>query len=438
MLRVPLLFLFAALALGLRCAAVAQGTPDPIQDFVGEWDVSGTATSITISPNHVIQHSRWGRGDIKWDNADYYNISYRDRSMYCHYIIKQYSLTELSIVRAETTDPPECDLGDMRRARPPAGAQKHSEKEKPDGGLEIANQGTPQTNPQSIEKPSKVTQAEPSSGTVGKPAKKDNIILDCEECPELVLVPQGSFAMGSPNTEAGHASDESPLHTVEIKQFALGRFPVTRKQFSAFVTETGYRFPNSCLVDLNGKMVDHEGSSFLNPGFFQDDTHPAVCVSWYDALAYASWLTKKTGKNYRLPTEAEREYSARAGTTTSYSFGDSISAAEANFNAVVTAVSAGSALKGTLPVESFEPNAFGLYQMHGNVSEWTQDCWNQSYANAPSNGSAFAGGDCRKRVLRGGAWAYPAKALRSSYREKVLAQDRYYHVGFRVARAAGD
>src|ERR1700730_3116002 len=132
MSRVLLLLLFFSIAaVGRWTVALAQNAGDPIQDFVGEWDLAGAATSIIIFPNHAVQHSRWGRGDIKWDNADYYLISYRDRSMYCHYIIRLYSPAELSAIRAEQTDPPECDLGELRRARPLAGISKQSEKNEP-------------------------------------------------------------------------------------------------------------------------------------------------------------------------------------------------------------------------------------------------------------------------------------------------------------------
>ena len=243
--------------------------------------------------------------------------------------------------------------------------------------------------------------------------------------------------MGSMENEPEHNSDEGPLHTVSIKQFALGRFPVTKKQFNAFVKDTNYHHSNQCRVRVGEKIEERPGYSFLNPGFYQDDMHPAVCVSWYDAIAYTSWLSKKTGKRYRLPSEAEREYATRSGTASPYYFGASISSGEANFDSV-TPISAGDSRgKGTMPVESFEPNSFGLYQMHGNVAEWTQDCWNASYADTPKNGMGASTGDCSKRILRGGAWGYSAARLRSAYREAVQAGNRYFHVGFRVAREEG-
>ena len=149
-----------------------------------------------------------------------------------------------------------------------------------------------------------------------------------------------------------------------------------------------------------------KGRSFRNPGFAQDDSHPVVCVNWDDAKAYAKWLSGKTGKDYRLLSEAEWEYACRAGTSTPFWWGSSISTEQANYDGNYTF---GGGRKGeyrqrTVPVKSFEPNPWGLYQVHGNVGEWCEDCWNESYNGAPSDGSAWTAGDCAFRLLRGGSW----------------------------------
>jgi formylglycine-generating enzyme required for sulfatase activity len=421
----------------------AQNTADPIQNMVGEWDMAGVATSITILPNHIVMHSRWGRGDIKWDNANYYQISYRDRSMFCHYIIRTYSPAELSILRGEQTDPPECDLGELRRA---PGSVTAVPRQSENAAPKSDNTAPLEVSPENKSGNKKGSPKEALSSKLGEPppttvrqealARPGDTIRDCDKCPEVILLPGGSFSMGSNDSEAKRTSEEGPLHNVVIKPFGMGRFPITKQQFSAFLAETGYSFSKSCIIDSGGRFID-SGYSFQDPGFAQSDIHPAVCVSWYDALAYVSWLSQKTGKQYRLPSEAEREYATRAGTSTPYSFGTSISTALANFDPDVTPVSSNTPVTGTMPVASFQPNAFGLYQMHGNVAEWTQDCWNRSYDKAPIDGSAFATGNCNKRVLRGGAWAYNGSALRSAYREGARAEDRYFFVGFRVARGEG-
>ncbi len=384
---------------------------DPIQEFVGDWELRGSTISITIKRNHAVLHSQLGQGDIKFDNADYFVISYRSRAMTCHYIIRLYSPNELSVVRADNMDPSECDLGELRRARPMGELGPSPETRR--GSQAAAGEG-----PSAVENAAKMV--------------KPEFLSDCKECPEVVVLPAGSFAMGSPEDETGRRPEEGPVHKVVIKQFALGRYAVTRQQYAAFVGETGYRPGKSCRVKIGGKFEDRAGYSFLNPAFEQDDAHPVVCVNWYDALAYVSWLSKKTGKSYRLPSEAEREYATRAKTNAPYSFEDGVSTEVANYDAGATPAPA--ALRGTLPVATFNPNRFGLRQMHGNVAEWTQDCWNPSYDAAPGDGTAFATGDCARRVVRGGSWAHGAATMRSAYREAALASERSSNVGFRVAR----
>jgi formylglycine-generating enzyme required for sulfatase activity len=414
--RLALPFLLAV-ASGFCVPAIGQPA-DPILAFVGEWDLPGTSISISISKNHYVLHSKLGRGDIKSDNADYYEITFRERSIKCHYIIRLYSQNELSLVRAEQLDPTECDLGELRRAR---GSELREPKRQEEAAPPKAQQAIA-GKPPSL------------SADSGEPAKAAGVTQDCKDCPEVVPVPAGIFAMGSPENEAGRGPEEGPVHRVAIKKFGMSRFAVTKKQYQAFVEETGYSQVKTCRIG-DSKIEDRAGYSYLNPGFSQDDAHPVVCVNWYDAISYVSWLSKKTGKAYRLPSEAEREYATRAGSTTAYSFGAVVPAAAANYDSGVTPVSSGGETgKGTMPAATFAANGFGLFQMHGNVAEWTQDCWTPSYDRAPGDGSALGSGECSKRALRGGAFGYAAAAIRSAYREGGYAQDRYAHVGFRVAR----
>ena len=175
-----------------------------------------------------------------------------------------------------------------------------------------------------------------------------------------------------------------------------------------------------------------------NTGFSQTDDEPVSCVNWHDAKAYGEWLARKTGKNYRLLAEAEWEYAARAGSVTPFSTGTTLEPTQANYNTTasyagsVTALSRGR----PLPVGSYPANAFGLHDMHGNVWEWTEDCYNARYDGAPSDGSAWTFGDCRRRVFRGGAWSSPPSDLRSAGRYPAAASDRFAaRVGFRVARS---
>ena len=260
---------------------------------------------------------------------------------------------------------------------------------------------------------------------------------ECLECPEMVAMPAGRFTMGSPESEADRDSNEGPMHEVNITQsFSLGKFEVTRREFEYFVQSVGYTKADGCYF-WNGKdLVKDQTKSWRSPGFSQTDNDPVVCVSWEDAMAYVKWLSKKTKITYRLPTEAEWEYAARAGTKTAFYFGTSISPKQANYE---TSMSYGGSVVaqsvgGTVPVGGYPANSFGLHDMHGNVFEWTQDCWNNNYNGAPTNGSAWTSGDCSQRVVRGGSWLSYPRLLRSAYRFRDATADRDNYLGFRVAR----
>jgi formylglycine-generating enzyme required for sulfatase activity len=246
---------------------------------------------------------------------------------------------------------------------------------------------------------------------------------DCPQCPELVVLPAGSFTIGSPSGERGRERDEGPRRAVTIaKPFAVGRYEVTLGQFRQFVRASGHMAGKSCHIH-DGSWRKRRGFNFDRVNFSQGENHPATCISWNDAKAYVGWLSRKTGNTYRLLSEAEWEYAARAGTTTPYATGHSLSSRQARFAAGRPA-----------RVGSYSANGFGLYDMHGNMWEWVEDCYRASYRNLPGDGSAYTGGSCEKRVLRSGGWNSRQSYLRSASRDKFFADGRYTNGGFRVAR----
>lgn len=276
---------------------------------------------------------------------------------------------------------------------------------------------------------------------------------DCDTCPEMVVVPAGSFLMGSPESEEGWREYERPQHAVTIaKPFAAGIFEVSRDEFEAFVSATAHNTGTTCEIFGANGTKDISGRSFRNPGFKQEGNHPAVCVSWEDAKAYAEWLSKTSGKTYRLLTEAEWEYAARAGTTSLYHFGnDSSSICDFANGSDQTLKSSGllrdwtyaSCKDGsvyTAKVGAFKTNAFGIHDMHGNVSEWVQDCWERDYSGATTDGTATTPCDVqlgtweKGRVLRGGSWNEEPQHQRSSRRSHIMPELRLNDVGFRVGR----
>ena len=248
---------------------------------------------------------------------------------------------------------------------------------------------------------------------------------DCEGCPEMVIVPAGSFTMGSPASDADRNDDEGPQHRVTISQpLAVGKFEVTRKEFERFASVTHHRTEYSCWTVENREWKERSGRGYWDPGYRQTDRDPVACVNWGDAQAYVAWLSRKTGKRYRLLTEAEWEYAARAGTTSSFHFGKTISIDQANYYR-----------RKTVPVGSFPSNGFGLHDMHGNAWEWVEDCWHDSYAGAPTDGSAWnTSGDCDLRIRRGGSFFNYPWILRSALRSWAATQLRSHYNGFRVAR----
>lgn len=235
--------------------------------------------------------------------------------------------------------------------------------------------------------------------------------IDASWCPEVVALPGGAFLMGSPETEEERDHNEGPQHEVTIGyRFAIGRYPVTFEEYDRFCARTGREKP------------DDSG--------WGRQRRPVINVSWEDARAYAEWLREETGQLYRLPSEAEWEYACRAGATTRYAFGDKITPKDANYSK--------SGHGGTLEVGSSRPNPWGLHDMHGNIWEWVEDVWHNSYADAPTDGSARAEtkgkSSPRDRVYRGGSWSGNSRYLRSAYRVGNQPDIRLTYLGFRVAR----
>ena len=271
------------------------------------------------------------------------------------------------------------------------------------------------------------------------PAGKE--FQECDTCPKMVVVPQGTFTMGSPASEEGREDGEGPQHQVTISNpFAVGKYEVTREQFENFVDATGHDASSSgChTVRRDGEWQLRQQNSWRKPGFSQSKDHPVVCVDWHDAQAYVSWLSRKTGEQYRLLSESEWEYVARAGTIGPFHFGSTISTDQANYNGRFTPYGGGTKgvyRKKTVSVGSFPANRFGLHDVHGNVWELVEDCWHWNYQGAPPDGSAWVtGGDCERRVLRGGSWYNGPELLRSADRKWSVAGFREYLSGFRVVR----
>lgn len=276
----------------------------------------------------------------------------------------------------------------------------------------------------------------------------------CAACPEMVALPGGEYTMGSDAGDSERGEDEGPPRRVTIKPFELGRTEVTVAQWRQFAQASGYLTEAERNLHQPGcfawepedaAWAWRPGRSWREPGWRQKDEEPVVCISWIDAQAYARWLDLNSGlKGWRLPTEAEWEYAARAGTTTRRSWGDESGVACAYANGT-------DRTKGprgrtwtdlhpckdgyfyTAPVASYRPNPWGLHDMLGNVWEWVQDCY-LPYADAPVDGSAHEATPCRGRVIRGGAWDDPPDILRSAARFWIGPSNRNNDIGLRLAR----
>lgn len=301
-------------------------------------------------------------------------------------------------------------------------------------------------------------------------AKVAATFRDCPDCPEMATIPAGRFTMGSPPEEKAWAAahggsayavaDEAPQHSVTLKSFALGKYDVTRGEYAAFVKATGYPAGDGC-GQVSTSWQKHPDLDWQHPGFPQTDRDPVVCVSWQDAQAYVLWLNRKVqGKSpdaasgegpYRLPSEAEWEYAARGGSHTRFWWGDDDSGADTHAwyrnntgdSPKVTPVAEPLSLHylpdhGTRPVGTKPANGFGLYDITGDVWQWTEDCYAGSYAGAPTDGGAVEKGGTCMRVDRGSSWLFPAWLLRSATRERNPPDFRDFIMGFRVAKTLPD
>jgi formylglycine-generating enzyme required for sulfatase activity len=298
-------------------------------------------------------------------------------------------------------------------------------------------------------------------------------IQDCADCPKMIVIPAGSFQMGSTVEEtdrekmpAVYAAMEKPRHAVTIpKPFAIGKYEITKAEYAAFVAATKRADAFYCRIyDDKGVYFDTvPGKDWKDPGFKQTDREPVVCISWDDALAYTQWLSARTGKRYRLPSEAEWEYAARGGTSTARWWGELILGACQNANVGDQSAGGGKYLWGkagapvtydlqggdrlakcddgypfTSPVGSFKPNPFGVYDMLGNAWEWVADCLHEGYAGAPTDGSAWDAPSekCLSgfRINRGASWAHFPWGIRAALRNANPADGRFYTQGMRIAR----
>jgi len=271
-----------------------------------------------------------------------------------------------------------------------------------------------------------------SSG--GKNLAVGSEFKDCQTCPTMVVIPAGQFIMGSPPTEIGRNDNEGPPHLVNIaNSFAVGKFEITFDEW------------NACVSDCACNPAEDEG--------WGQGRLPVINVSYDQSVGYTTWLTEKTGKKYRLLSEAEWEYAARAGTNGAYFWGSEPDRACQFANVANPRTKAkyikrfgdyfdkhppfncDDGISETAIVGSFKPNAFGLYDMLGNVLEWVGDCYNTTYAGAPIDGSAWSSGDCSQRLLRGSGWGSTPEFERSAMRNSNLRSYQYFTIGFRVARA---
>jgi formylglycine-generating enzyme required for sulfatase activity len=308
--------------------------------------------------------------------------------------------------------------------------------------------------------------APPAAAAEPAPPKAGTVFQDCPLCPEMVVIPPGRFVMGSSAADIekyrnlSSAGDEGPQHQVTIvRPFAVSRFEITRGQYAAFVRDTGYRAGTRCTVWNGTRLLPTEGKSWDNNDLSAHDADPVLCITWADTMAYVDWLGRTTGRYYRLLSEAEWEYMARAGSTSLYFYGDSPDALcqYGNVNDLSSREGGGGTTwvyatcrdgygVSTAPVGSFKPNAFGVYDTIGNVWERVEDCYHESYDDAPTDGSAWTTQglrnqngvtvDCNYRVTRGSGWRNAPTHFRPGNRYggyPLYFQGDY--VGMRVARS---
>jgi formylglycine-generating enzyme required for sulfatase activity len=273
--------------------------------------------------------------------------------------------------------------------------------------------------------------------------RQGEVFRDCPTCPLMKALPPGGFAQGAAESDADATPLEKPQHTVSIQHpFGMGVYEITVGEYREFAQAT-HRNSAGCQA-YDGSWQTKSELNWNNAGYHQTATHPVVCVSWQDATDYAAWLSRKSGQHYRLPSDSEWEYAARAGSTEPRPWSTHVEAACTAAN--VADRTAAQQYPGwkvhpcsdgyvySSPVGSFQPNEFGLYDMLGNVFEWVEDCWHPDYRGAPADGSAWLSGDCTQRGLRGGSWFTAPSLVGTSARNRFEATYRSNSIGFRLVR----
>jgi formylglycine-generating enzyme required for sulfatase activity len=396
---------------GTQTAALVPPRPDPVLDALDREMVAGRKASVRDAPEAKAKVvSSLTEGDAvqvtgKVRGANWYAVSRKGQSGY----VVPDTLEDPTAYKARKEKETQAASEEAKRRQQAEGeeAKRHQQ---------VAVLAPP-----------------PSTQGGGESRSPGSVFRDCPDCPEMVVVPAGSFTMGSNDG----LYQEKPVHPVSIaRPFAVGRYEVMRGEYAVFVRETGHPSGDGCYVSGHARRRE---ANWQSPGFSQSERDPVVCVSWQDAQAFVSWLNAKvrsmvqvsTGGSgpYRLPTEAEWEYAARAGTTTNWSCGD--------HEGCLSSMAIYSANSGsrTAPVGGRSANAFGFHDMHGNVREWVDDCATDSnYDEAPSNGSAVSKQVCYRRVLRGGSWGSDPMGLRSAYRFGTATSVQETFNGFRLAR----
>ena len=325
---------------------------------------------------------------------------------------------------------------DRRSVEAPAGAEEAAAVE-----VSPAEAAAGASDPSPLD--ARSTPASTRAPVVTNPASLPDFALfrECEGCPEMVVIPAGSFLMGSPANEAGRDEDEDSQAgaggsqlSVRIPRFAVGKFELTWAEWDRCVADGGCQ-DNSQKAWSGFSEADK--AKYKGDAGYGRGARPVINIDWSDAKAYAKWLSAETGATYRLLSEAEWEYAARAGTTKAYPWGPAASHEYANYgtdSCCAGLASGADKWVNTAPVGAFPANPFGLFDMHGNVSEWVEDCYNDSLANKPANGTAYTTQGCSSRVDRGGSWYVNPAFLRSANRLWGTPSYRYIYLGFRVAR----
>jgi len=297
----------------------------------------------------------------------------------------------------------------------------------------------------------RVVQMELTTAAFAATLMAGQIIQSCQTCPELVVIPAGDFIMGARDVEwrwwgrpdmRRYFDSQIPRHKVSVRAFAIGRYEVTVAQWSEFARETNRLGGGNCFFWTGKTAISKKNTSWRNPGYEQDDRHPVTCVNWDDANDYTQWLSQKTGVRYRLPSEAEWEYAARAGHDSMHTWGEDWENKEACRYANISDKGSGGSVfdcndgyARTAPVGSFPANAWGVFDMEGYIGEWVHDCYHPGYHGAPADGRVWSGPkNCGSKVRRANSWVSGPWDSRLADRLGNPRGIRLSYIGFRVAR----